>query len=39
MVYSPPANLYSYKDLNTNVFFAYLFAIFEILSEPHSFDF
>ena len=32
-------NLYSYKVLNTNVFFAYLFVIFEILSDPHNFDF
>ena len=27
-------NLGNYKVLNTRVFFAYLFAIFEILSNP-----
>ena len=32
-------NLYSYKDLNTNVLFADLFAVFEILSVPRNFDF
>ena len=29
-------NLGSYKVLNTYVFFAYLFAIFKILSDPHT---
>ena len=30
-------NLGSYKVLNTYVFFAYLFAIFEILGDLHKF--
>ena len=29
-------NLGSYKALNTYVFFAYLFAIFKILSDTHT---
>ena len=29
----------SYKVLNIHVFFAYLFAIFKILSDPHNFHF
>ena len=29
-------NLGSYKALNTYVFFAYLFAIFKILSDTHA---
>ena len=32
-------SLGSYKVLNTHVFFAYLFAIFEMLSEPPQFRF
>ena len=32
-------NLGSYKVLNTHVFFAYLFAILEILSNLFNFDF
>ena len=36
LVFMKFGNLGSYKVLNTHVFFAYLFAIFEILSEPHN---
>ena len=32
-------NLGSNKVLNTHMFFAYLFTIFEFLSDPHNFAF
>ena len=35
LVFMKFSNLGSYKVLNTYVFFAYLFAIFKILSDPH----
>ena len=39
LVFMKFRNLGSYKVLNTYVFFAYLFAIFEILGDPHKFWF
>ena len=38
LVFTKFGNLGSYKVLNTHVFFAYLFATFGILNEPHNFD-
>ena len=37
LVFMQFGNLGSYNVLNTYVFFAYLFAIFEILSDPQQF--
>ena len=39
LVFMKFGNLGGYKLLPTHVFFAYLFAISEILSDPHNFDF